>query len=307
MNTATATIDLNPTFKTALTKILEPVSEALTKLINLQVILSSDDGAGRPIDEIFGEASGGVICCRSALAGTEAGIGGILLHTDIAVVASCAAMMVEPDELQEQFEFDGVVQEAMSEIWNCYISSWNSTSPPEYQLSDRPEERAVEFYSNDRPFPEAAGVPPYGYSVPIQVGDTAGTLTLLLPPQALVGEHLQAFTPPAGFVQHVTAPDSVPPAGASPQAHTAAGTAPAAPEVPTGQPVVFFDYTGEILKYLHKQAASQRTQCLFSKSLDADCLPGDGDLPAASIVVGIDPEKLASLGDCSCVEIRPRQ
>ncbi|MEM7167684.1 MAG: hypothetical protein AAF581_19690 [Planctomycetota bacterium] len=302
MNTATTTIDITQAFRGALQATIGPVTASLSELLNVPVTMDSDAGSPRVLSDVFAEADGGMVCCRSMFTRTDAGIGGILLGRDTAVVASCSAMMAEPEELLASYEFDGLVEEAMVEIWNNYLEVWNRECDPDYRMSPKLEERSVEDYDSGSPFPEAAGAYHYVFEMPLQVGEHASTIVLLLPLRAIQGRDLLPFQTPDRFVAKVSC--------ASKGAGSAAGTVSASPAQnakPTGNPVVFFDYTGEILKFLQRQATNSSVQCVVTESLDDSCLPGDGDYPAGTVIVGIDPEQLKEFRGCSCVEIRPTQ
>lgn len=294
---------LAPGFQKELPTLLGRVIEDLCQMLDIEATLDTEGGELCTLADVFADCGRGAVCCRSIFIRKVNGVGGLLLPEDAADQLSRAALMMDPPEEGEEFDFPGLGREALEEIFNIVVGSWNTTSSPDYRLGSKTEERAVEYYPSHLPFPEASGVFPCVLRYPFSLGSYSGFIAVFVPIKAIHGREVAAFIPPTQFVKD-TAPSDA--AAAAPVA-----AAPAAPASPLAQPryegplkpVVFLDYTGQILRWLRARASEPNTSITLSPQLDP---PPADHLPAATILVGISPEALGELEDISFVEIRQR-
>lgn len=296
---------LAPGFQKELPTLLGRVIEDLCQMLDIEAAIDAEAGELCTLADVFADCGRGAVCCRSIFIRKVNGIGGLLLPDDAADQLSRAALMMDPPEEGEEFDFPGVGREALEEIFNIVVGSWNTTSSPDYRLGSKTEERSVEYYPAHLPFPEAAGVFPCVLRFPFSLGTYSGFIAVFVPIKAIHGREVAAFIPPTQFVK-----DTAPNATAAAAAAAATATPPPV-ESPLAKPryegplkpVVFLDYTGQILRWLRARANEPNTTITLSPQLEP---PPSDHLPAATILVGISPEALGELEDTAFVEIRQR-
>lgn len=287
---------LSPGFQREFPKVLEKVIEDLGQMLDLEIELDTELFDLKPVQELYAESGDGVVCCRSVFVRAANGVGGMMLPESVADAWSRLAMMMDPAEEGEPFDYDGLVREAMAEIFNIFVGSWNTASPPDYRLGSSTEERAVEHFPTSAPLPEESGVFPFVLRYPVALGDgTESYIGIFLPIKAVHGREVAQFTAPAQFVQTCKV------AGAAPAAEATPAPAPTIDPDQPRKPVVFVDYTGEVLPWLRAFAKKPGTKLLFGDHFEPRALE-KSKKPAATIIVGLDPEEIGELG-ASVVEI----
>lgn len=280
---------INPTFASECPKILQATAEVISQSLGVPLEFSVESTEIEALAPVFRRMGKGAVCCRSAFARKVSGIGGILLPDALAagLAASKSNGAFDP---QAPFEFDDPTRVTLEQTWETFLGSWNSAASPDYRMSGKAEERAVEYYPTSVPFPPEAGVIPFVLPVLTKVDGQEFEAGLCLPLRAVQGTDLQGFTPPEQFVRccvPLTTGNDRPPTRN------------------VQKPVVFVDCSGDLLYWLMNHAKQAGVRCVLSDSIDPELLQAKGG-PAATVLVGFPPEKLqevAQLEDCSFVEI----
>lgn len=295
---------LSQAFQREIPEIVGKVVESLAQMLDIALSVNVTDMELTPLDEFYAACGAGAVCGRSPFVRKANGIGGILVPHNLAHQLSCAAMSADPPTNDDDFDYETVGHEAMSEIFNLVVGKWNECSSPDYRLGSTIEERSIGYHSTENRFPEEAGVYPAVVSFPVTLNDSQGSLAFFAPVGAVVGRDVASFIPPTEFVKDVAlaAENVVPVAG-----HTASNENSAdgnhAYDGPV-KPVVFLDYTGDILTWIRNQAKRADHSVSLTETLELD---NDSRSPAATILVGVDSEVIKKLEATSFVEIRNRE
>jgi len=294
---------LNTTFEKALPGIVTQIAEDLAQLLGLTLEVDTESIDFLPITSVYpGEGDSGVVCGRAAFTRKANGVGGFLLHERAANRLSHAAMMMDPPGENEPIDWEGLVREAMDEIFNVAVGSWNNSCPADLRMGSSVDERSVEYYPAGGTFPEAAGILPMCVDMPLTLGDFTERLTFFLPINAVHGRSVAGFSGPDQFVKsprgdHETTP-SVAPQSAAP------------PEIPhydgPVRPVVFVDYTGAVVAWIRHHAALSKVRALKSDGPSPE-MKTEETPPAATVLIGVNPTELNELSELPFVEIRPTE
>ncbi len=293
-------ITLAPGFQKEFPDLLDKVRQDVAQMLDIDLEIDIEREEIRSMEDLYRESGEGIVCCRSIFVRKVNGIGGLIVPEKTADALSRAAMMMDPPTLDSEIDFDGLVREAMEEIFNVFVGSWNTNSSPDYRLGSKNDERSVELYPTQVEFPPESGVFPYVLYFPLTVTGILGYIALLLPIKGVHGREVAMFTPPEGF-NPISAPSVAPPSRAP-------SPAPVVPEVDPNastRPVVFLDYSGQVLPWLRAAANQPQFQCLLAKKQKPDSLP-EHPTPIATIIVGSDADSLHEHDEISVIEIHPR-
>ncbi|MGE3166588.1 MAG: hypothetical protein AB7O52_16935 [Planctomycetota bacterium] len=286
---------ISRSFEAELRKSFEGVATDLTNLLGLPVTFDLGNLSIASVHDLLGAGKAGHVCCRACYIRNASGVGGILVSERLALLMAYAAMLMDPPRADEPFVFGGFVEEALTEIWNVLLGSWNRLASPDARMSTKVDERAVEHYPAGLALPPEAGVHPESLRIVMRVGGEASDVAVFLPVREL---HATQATIPSDvpFVRR-TAPASgseAAPGGGGGPARETATTAPC--------PVMFVDHTGLVLRFLRQAARSGQVQFVREEALE----PGAISSPRAVIVAGADANLLQRLGECPVVSVRTR-
>ncbi len=291
--------NLNSTLETGLQTTVGQIAEDLSQLLALEIEIDATAMELVAVTSIFpGAGTHGAVCARASFARKGNGVGGILLGALAANRLSHAAMMMDPPEDGDPINWDGLVREAMDEIFNILVGSWNNTSAADLRMGGSVEERSVEYYSANSSIPEAAGVVPICACMPMKIGEIQEQIAFFLPINAVHGPAVRGFSVPEGFTKNLGDGGS----SGTVSAEEPAVVAPPRYDGPV-RPVVFVDYTGSVVAWIRQQAALARFKVYKSTGPSSDTNPDEP--PAATVLVGLNPADLPELNELPFVEIRP--
>lgn len=285
---------LNSSFAEEFPKLVEKAAEDLAQLLSATVTVDCGKVPVISLDE-YQLIVGGAVCCRSMFTRKASGIGGLMVPEEAATACAQAILPETPEE----FEFDGVTSETMQELWNVFIGSWNAGASPDYRMSAKTVERCVDHYSEDEIVPPEAGVAPYVISFTVKI-NSCETMWGFFPPIRDIQGDLQGFEPAHDFVTKEGHQPVGDPAADLALEESEAALARAEKEPP--KPVIFVDYSGQLLQWIRTMSRSNQVQCVMSEAPPAEETP-----PAATVVVGVRPQDVEQVTDCSYVEIHPRK
>ncbi|MCA8962569.1 MAG: hypothetical protein KDC38_18720 [Planctomycetes bacterium] len=287
---------LSPTFKKALPTIVGQIANDTAQLLGIEFSIDAEQVELRMLEEIHpGDGSSGVVCGRAVFVRKASGTGGVLLRETTAQRLAHAAMMMDPPSEEDPFDWEGLVRDAMDEIFNILVGTWNNVSPADSRMASAVNDRSVDWFRAGTALPPEAGVLPVIAWLPMKIGEVEDHIAFFLPVGSIHGRAVAGFSAPDHFTKDLTAVPAAP--------ATAVAPAPSAPQPQpqrTGpvQPVVFVDYTGTIVQWI--RAASSKNR-LYKHSGPQ---PTGASPPAATVLVGIDPATLEQLANVPFVEIR---
>ena len=284
-------------FQKELPKLLSQISVDLSQMLDMEVEFSVEPFETGLVQDHLNSVETGNVCCRSCYIKNASGIGGLLIPARAAMVMSYGAMLMDPPGADDPFEWEGLVDEAMAEIWNVLIGSWNRVASPDYRMSTKTEERAIELYPTQVALPETSGIFPEAAKVHLKLGEEEFDIQLFLPFKAIQGGDHKGFDAQRPFEKTTVAPVASAPAG------DGAAAAPAAPTGPR-QNLVFIDYTGIVLRLLRTKARDGQLGFTMSKSVEETELGKEHAQPLAVVVSSDDLDFVKELENCSFVEIR---
>ncbi|MFQ5653432.1 MAG: hypothetical protein ACE5GW_01715 [Planctomycetota bacterium] len=293
-------IEINHAFKKELPELLRQVGADMAQVLDMPVEFLAAELEVKPIEVYFKSRGSGAVCCRSVFTRKSCGIGGILVGEETTSVMSRAILAHDPPSQDEPFLFEGLVSEAMSELFNILTGSWNRVASPEYRLSMKTDDRSVEHYATDLPFPAEAGVYPEVVVVPITMGERRSSVGIFLPLKAIHGMDHADFQVPGDFVRDVAITRSSEGGGPS---RAREGGRPAAGSGGEGKPILFLDYSGRLVRWLRQQAENGSVEYQLCTDRSSSELASAATLPAAILLVGPDAALLESLPNLSVVEI----
>ncbi|MFN0059292.1 MAG: hypothetical protein ACKVX7_12630 [Planctomycetota bacterium] len=282
-------------------KVLHKVVDDIAQMLGLEIRVVREDLDLYGVQETLDACSEGAVCCRSAFIRKTNGVGGLLVPARIADRLNRAALLLAAGNAETAFQFQGPVQESLEKIFNVFVGTWNANVNSDYRLGPKSEDRAVEYYPAGTIWPEAAGVIPFLLRFPVAIDGAETFFGVFLPIQAVHGRDVGQFRPPTEFSRE-TAPRAAPTLGG-----TATGVAAAAQPRGPVQPVVFLDYTGASVAWLRAKARDPNLRCVVAEQLDPSLFAEGSPPPAATILMGLDPQVLAQLKNCKIVELRPRE
>ncbi|MEM7262141.1 MAG: hypothetical protein AAF488_09130 [Planctomycetota bacterium] len=280
---------LAPAYEKMLPEVVSQIAEDMGQLIGSPVSIQTDAVELQTLADAHpADSTCGVVCGRSLFSRKASGIGGILLEDSVALDLSHVAMMLDPPTDESQFQWDGLVKDAMDEIFNIVVGSWNNACAGDARLSSTVADRAVEHFEAGAEIPEAAGIFPIVARYPMTLNDRVHSIAFFLPLGAVHGRGVPPYSPQERFERF----------GAGP----AGGAEIEAPRGPV-QPVVFVDYTGSILEWIRRQSSAGH-RAILNQGPPKELLADDSAPPAATVLVGVDAEILSQLGEIPFVEIR---
>lgn len=275
---------LHQRFERELPALLEQSGECLNEMLGASFEFRFKSKELIPIQEALSAMGAGAVCCRSAFVKRASGTGGVLIPRAAARRMAHVAMFIEPPE-DDSFEFAGLVDEAVSEVWNVLIGAWNRKADPDWRMSSRVAERAVEYYPGDIEFPVEAGVYPSAVMISALMEGYEFEFALFIPSRAIVGRPSE-WTP-RDFIRETV----------QPQASTASTEKPCQPAV---DGVVFLDPSGCILRMIRRYCS----EGLIEIQREGSAFPSSG-VKAAIVIGGSSVKSLRELTTSLQLTISP--
>ena len=280
------------------------IAEALTALLGKPVLIDIENAELCPAEDFLRKSRGGGFCCRSQCLLPSSGTLGLFIQDRAAQVISALTMFMDVPEEGTPLD-SGDAQEALDEIFNVVLGTWNRLASAEFRMSTKPKERSVERYYGLKTFPENSGVFPVMLSIQISIDGIKSDLALFLPLKYCSHLSHSPFKNPEIFqVQSFFDADAVEIEELEEDVETEKGTPPAAPakkRAPGSARLMIVNDAQVITEIIRERTAAGDWELVRDEPPESN-----GDNPSCVIVFGDVPELYKKLDPAHLVHVRAK-